>query len=125
MCIYLLQCDCGLCYVGPTRQELKIRIIEHRSRIRNAVLDAPIVQHFVEKQHDSESFTFIVLEIIVQAEDKGGDIHKRLVQQKMFWIFKLCTMHPSGLNENCRGVRHNLIDHAHSSMLKSSARIKS
>lgn len=60
-------------------------------------MDAPMVQHFVDKQYDSYSFKFIVLDI-KQVEDKGGNIYKKLAQQELFWIFKLHTQQPSGLN---------------------------
>lgn len=98
MCVYLIKCDCGLCYVGSTQRKLRVRVTEHRSRIRSGVLDAPIVQHLVDKNHISDSFKFIVLEIIAQIDDKQGDIHVKLVQQDLYWIYKLCTMYPYGLN---------------------------
>lgn len=43
MCVYLLECECGLCYIGYTQCKLKVRVMEHRSRIRNKVTEAPMV----------------------------------------------------------------------------------
>lgn len=48
MCVYLLTCRCGLRYVGSTRHQLKVCIQEHVSRIRNTVLEVPLVQHFID-----------------------------------------------------------------------------
>lgn len=98
MCIYLVMYICGLCYVGSTRSRLKVRITEHKSRIRNKTADAPMVQHFVSTGHHPGDFKFAVLEIVTAIPDKGGDIHKKLVQQENFWIFKLNTLHLAGLN---------------------------
>lgn len=57
-----------------------------------------MVQHFVEKGHKPEGFKFVVLEIVTIVADKGSDVLKLLAQQEMFWIFRLRTLHPHGLN---------------------------
>lgn len=54
----------------------------------------------MDKQHNFEEFRFVVLEIIQILEDKGIDVQRVLLQQEAFWIFKLCTMAPHGLNVN-------------------------
>lgn len=100
MCVYLVVCKCEMRYVGSTRRRLKVRIMEHKSRIRNTVLDAPMVQHFLDAGHSPEDFKFAVLEMVTSTPDKGGDIHKKLVQRESFWIFKLKTMYPYGLNSH-------------------------
>lgn len=74
--------------------------MEHRSRIKNRVMEAPMVQHFISTSHSPDSFKFIVLEVIIQTPDKGGDIHTKSAEQETFWIYKLRTLHPSGLNTN-------------------------
>lgn len=98
MCVYLIICKCNYCYVGSTRRRLKVRITEHKSRIRNAIPDAPMVQHFLDRRHSPEDFKFVVLEIVSLTADKGDDVFKKLMQQEPFWIFKLQTLHPRGLN---------------------------
>lgn len=75
-------------------------MIEHKSRIRNGVPDTPMVQHFIENKHNTEDFKFIVLEIVTLYQDQGGAIHKRLAQRETFWIYRLQTLQPKGLNTN-------------------------
>lgn len=52
-------------------------------------MDASLVQNFIDKQHAPEDFKFVVLEIIKQANNKGVDTHRVLLQQETFLIFKL------------------------------------
>lgn len=98
MCVYLVMCSCDLCYVGSTRSKLRICMTELKSKIRNAVTDAPMVQHFLDQRHSPESFKLVVWEIVTPIADKGGDINKRLIQRECFWIYKLKTIYPKGLN---------------------------
>lgn len=99
MCVYLLTCRCDLRYVGSTRRQLKVRIQEHVSRIHNKVLEAPLVQHFIDLQHSENDFSCVVLETL---KDSGGthkDLHQTLLQHESFWIFKLKSLIPHGLNQ--------------------------
>lgn len=43
MFIYLLTCKCTLRYIGSTRHQLRICLQEHRSLIKNHVLEAPLI----------------------------------------------------------------------------------
>lgn len=89
---------CGLKYVGSTCRKLHTRILEHKSRIRNAVKEVPLMKHFLELKHGPEDFNFFVLEEIVQKSRLRVDLHKLLLQREMFWIFQLHTIAPRGLN---------------------------
>lgn len=100
MCIYVLKCVCGKFYVGSTRRKLKLRIIEHRSRIRNNVLEASLVQHFSEAGHAHDAFQFAVLEIITSNIDENGDPLLKSAQRETFCIYRLQTLQPKGLNSN-------------------------
>lgn len=97
--MYLLKHVCGKLYVGSTRCKLKLRIIEHRSRIRNLVAEAPLVQH-TEAGHAYDAFKFLVLEIITYNTDEGGDPLIKLAQREIYWIYRLRTLQPKGLNTN-------------------------
>lgn len=59
-----------------------------------------MVQHFLEKGHFPDGFRFLVLEIITHITDKGGDILLKLAQQETYWIHRLNTLDPHGLNTN-------------------------
>nr|XP_016851826.1 PREDICTED: uncharacterized protein LOC107983290 [Anolis carolinensis] len=95
--IYAIECSCKLLYVGMTSRSLKTGILEHRSRIKNKASDSILYSHFLEKSHSHTSFRFCALERITIKPH--GDIKRILLQRKAFWIFKLHTVHPHGLND--------------------------
>lgn len=103
-CVYLLTCPCGFRYVGSTRRKLKIRIQEHISRIRHKVLEAPLVQHFVDSHHSEKDFTCAILETIKEATGTYMDFHRVLLQREFFWIFRLKSLIPNGLNQEMDSV---------------------
>lgn len=80
-----------------TRQ-LRVRIQEHISHIKNNISEAPLVQHVISNQHASNGFKVVVLEIVQPIAHT--DTHKLLLQWEAFWIFKLETLAPHGVNNN-------------------------
>ncbi|KAL2095452.1 hypothetical protein ACEWY4_010171 [Coilia grayii] len=96
--VYMLKCPCGLCYVGKTNRELRLRITEHKSSIRRKCETSPVARHFNIMGHDICSLRFQGLELVNQHR-RGGDRERTLLQREAFWIFTLQTVHPSGLNE--------------------------
>lgn len=98
-CVYLLTCSCGLRYVGSTRRQLKLRIQEHISRILHKVLEVPLVQHFMDLQPPEEDFSCIVLETLRDSIGIHKDLYWVLLQCESFWIFKLKSLIPRGLNQ--------------------------
>ena len=96
--VYLIKCPCGLCYVGKTKRELRVRITEHKSRIRNHDAKSPVARHFNEAGHDVCSLRFQGIEL-VQPLRRGGDRDRRLLQREAYWIHRLQTESPRGLNE--------------------------
>lgn len=97
MCVYLLTCKCSLRYVVSTCRQLKVRLQEHQSRIKHHVLDAPLTQHCLEKNHDFSKFCCVVLEVLPC--NIHSDVNKRLLQRETFWIFRLKTLSPWGRNQ--------------------------
>lgn len=98
MAIYLLTYHCNLRYVGSTRRQLKVRIQEHVSRIRNNVLEAPLVQHFKTVGHSETDFSCVVLETINPWVDQHKDHYRELLRRESYWIFRLKSLTPNGLN---------------------------
>ena len=96
--VYLLKCPCGLCYVGKTKRELKIRIGEHKSNIRNRDEKSPVARHFNSAGHEVCSLRFQGIEA-VQPLKRGGNRDRLLLQREARWIHNLQTEHPKGLNE--------------------------
>nr|XP_060609685.1 uncharacterized protein LOC132761116 [Anolis sagrei ordinatus]XP_060609686.1 uncharacterized protein LOC132761116 [Anolis sagrei ordinatus]XP_060610145.1 uncharacterized protein LOC132761359 [Anolis sagrei ordinatus]XP_060610146.1 uncharacterized protein LOC132761359 [Anolis sagrei ordinatus]XP_060610703.1 uncharacterized protein LOC132761651 [Anolis sagrei ordinatus]XP_060610704.1 uncharacterized protein LOC132761651 [Anolis sagrei ordinatus]XP_060615565.1 uncharacterized protein LOC13276 len=96
--IYGIICECKLMYVGQTRREVKSRIIEHRSKIRTNSRDSILYKHFDDLRHNPESFKYHILEVVTQS--KHMDFNTKLLQRETYWIFRLRTEHPYGLNEH-------------------------
>lgn len=54
--IYLILCECHKRYVGSSSHKIRVRKAEHRSWIRNANTDAPLVQYFLDHNHHPNKF---------------------------------------------------------------------
>ena len=96
--VYLLKCPCGFCYVGKTKRELKTRIIEHKSNIRNKDEKSPVARHFNNIKHDICTLRFQGIEVVKPLK-RGGDRDRVLLQREAYWIHALNTVFPKGLNE--------------------------
>lgn len=97
MCVYLLICK--LRYVGSTCRQFRIRLQEHHSRIRRCLLEAPLTQHCLEKGHEFTDFHCIVLEVLDTSDSHHKDLLRILLQRETYWIFKLKSLAPGGLNQ--------------------------
>ncbi|XP_069506974.1 uncharacterized protein [Ambystoma mexicanum] len=93
--IYGIICPCALTYIGRTSRPIKIRIGEHKSKIRNKIVSAPLVSHFVENNHDLNSLKWCVLEKVY-----GTDVNNtavRLAQREQWWMYNT-NSYETGLN---------------------------
>ena len=99
MCVYLLKCPCGLCYVGKTTRELKTRVSEHKSSIRLHDEKSPVARHFNAAGHGVCDLRFQGIEL-VKPMRRGGDRGRLLLQREAYWQFLLNTESPKGLNES-------------------------
>ena len=96
--VYLLKCPCGLSYVGKTTRELRTRISEHKSSIRNKDMKSPVARHFNSAGHDVCTLKFQGIEFVPPPK-RGGNRDKILLQREARWIHLLQTESPKGLNE--------------------------
>ena len=80
-------------YVGETGTTLYERTHNHLTTIRKKQ-DTTIAEHFNMEDHRLEDFTIIGIEQI-----KNKDIHLRKIRES-FWIKRLQTLKPKGLNMN-------------------------
>ncbi|XP_078540042.1 uncharacterized protein LOC144825001 [Lissotriton helveticus] len=93
--VYLLICPCNKGYVGESSRSVCTRITEHKSAIRTRKINAPLVSHYLDKDHKPEDIQWVVLEKIVAKA--GINIDKIRRKREVFWIFTLDTF-KSGLN---------------------------
>ena len=90
--VFCEECD-KIVYVGETGTTLYERIQNHLSSVRKN-LKQPVPSHFNSPDHKMEDMKFVILETI-----KTKDIHLRKIRES-FWIKKLQTLTPEGLNQN-------------------------
>ena len=80
-------------YIGETGTTLYERMANHISTIRNQKND-PIPQHFSSDGHSVADLEWLGIEKL-----RRNDIHLRKIRES-FWIKKLETLEPKGLNQN-------------------------
>ena len=91
--VYLLYCHtCQQSqYVGETKNTLKTRFYQHRSHI-NKNTDTLVTKHFNQTDHSIHNMKCVAVEKV--HSDKREDRLRR----EAFWIQKLKTVVPCGLN---------------------------
>ncbi|KAM4017573.1 uncharacterized protein ACNLHF_007193 isoform 1-T3 [Anomaloglossus baeobatrachus] len=95
--VYIIKCPCGLLYVGETIQHVGDRIASHKSTIRCGKLWLPIPHHFHEAKHNVAQLRFQVIDKVYRPR-RGGNHIELLKKRESFWIHKLQTLAPKGLN---------------------------
>ncbi|XP_069467883.1 uncharacterized protein [Ambystoma mexicanum] len=93
--IYAITCPCDKTYIGKTSRPVKLRISEHKSKIRTGNLTSPLALHFVEHHHDCNDLRWWALEQI-----RGFDSNtsaNRLSTRENWWIYNTQS-HIVGLN---------------------------
>ena len=99
--IYLLQCrNCQLQYVGKSETSLNIRLNNHRkdSKNKNSILAC---KHFQNFQWDAK---FTLIEQITETFTSTEQLWLLLKKRENFWILKLKTLYPDGLNQEFKDI---------------------
>lgn len=95
---YVLECLCSLQYVGRTTRQLKVRINEHLTNIKNGYPNHSVSRHF-KLCHDSDPSLCTFYGIDKISRDWRGTHMKRAVSKnETYWLYKLQTMQPHGMN---------------------------
>ena len=90
--VYLLYCTrCNTQYVGETKNTLKQRFYLHRSNI-NKNTGTLVTKHFNQNSHSLTDLRCIAI------EKQHNNNHTQRLAREAFWIKKLQTLHPYGLN---------------------------
>lgn len=99
--IYVINCNsCQLQYVGHTTQKLKQRICKHLSDIPHAISRnvSAASQHFFSVHNGNISSLSVIAAEKVFPPIRGGDLKRKLLNRETFWMYRLQTTAPSGLN---------------------------
>ena len=97
--VYLLECTrCNLQYVGKSEWPFHKRVNQYRHRINsdNTNTLLPIEKHFKSGHNFDKDGTFTIIEKIEKFN--SPNVSKILQRRENFWILKLCTLQPQGLN---------------------------
>lgn len=93
---------------------VKVRLNEHKSNIRlykTRINEGPqdtkskfgetgVAKHFYELGHQVSDLRWQVIEQIYA--NSKHECHTKLLQREAYWINKMETLSPKGLNENCQ-----------------------
>ena len=93
--IYVLQCKCGLQYVGETDQPFHKRMNGHRSDYEKKP-DLPLSRHLRSSNHSKESLNELSITIIDQNLSWSKEDRQN---REKFWMRKLKSLSPYGINE--------------------------
>ena len=99
--IYLLHCTlCKTQYVGKSETAFNVRLNNHRKDARNPRDDTiPACKHFHGNNHDfNKHARFTIIEQIKDFTKSYEDKRALLLRRENFWITKLKTLTPHGLN---------------------------
>lgn len=106
--IYAITCGrCGLQYVGQTSRKLHIRINEHRSSFRT---DTKNQTYFSNHFCNSDCCDNYVINILETCDAARENINTFLLEREHYWITKLKTQFPFGLNTTDRRFNGNTIN---------------
>ena len=98
--IYLMECIlCKMQYVRKAETALNLRLNNHRKDIKksNSILAC---KHFQKKGHNSNKHAkFIIIDKLVNLHGSKEALREMLVIRENFWIQKLKTLVPFGLNQ--------------------------
>ena len=99
--------ECTLCklqYVGKSERPFNIRINNHRKDITKH--DAiPVCKHFNNPSHNFNTHAkFTIIEQLRTLNETKEELTLRLRKRENFWINKLNTLHPNGLNSELNNI---------------------
>lgn len=98
--IYILRCSCNLFYVGRTIRPMRKRIGEHRRFISKGCADHSVPRHFLRTHNkDLGKLEVMAIEAIPKGTLTDNERFSLLCKRETFWIFKMGSLAPGGLNE--------------------------
>ena len=103
--IYLLECQLHkVQYIGKCETPFNIRLNNHRKDVKNPQ-SIPACKHFNSTDHIYErDAKFILIEQLKDQEVEKEILVRRLKIRGNFWINKLKTLHPNGLNHELNNI---------------------
>ncbi|MCP4491895.1 MAG: GIY-YIG nuclease family protein, partial [Gammaproteobacteria bacterium] len=99
--VYLIECNkCDKQYVGETKQQLKVRFLQHYNAIRRGDL-GHMYEHFRSARHSENDMNIRIIDRIIAPSESVA--RKSRLEIEDFWIRTLNTAAPWGLNIKISG----------------------
>lgn len=96
--VYMMECGCGLQYVGRTSRPLHVRIGEHVNNIKKGLVTHNVSKHFrLFHKRNPAKFKFWGIEKVTNHWREGNYIRK-LSKRESFWVFETKVGVLFGLN---------------------------
>ena len=105
--IYLMECrKCKIQYIGKTKTAFNERLNKHRSDTAHPTpTTIPADRHFANPQHNFQSDAkFTIIEEIKGQSKSIEEKDNILLKRENFWITKLKTLKPLGLNQELNNI---------------------
>ena len=99
--IYAITCKiCSKQYIGETKRPLRKRMYEHRYSvsIKDKTKTTPVSRHFSKTGHSIHHMIFHLIEACDLSHNMGDPDSFRK-RRELFWIWKLQTISPLGINQ--------------------------
>lgn len=96
--VYVLTCTCGLHYIGSTKFQVHVRILQHLRAILHTDHSYPVARHF-KTAHNSNinCLSYYVISAIPKSR-RGGNRERALRQLETRMILEFNCKMPNGLN---------------------------
>lgn len=96
--VYLLQCPCGLQYVGRTKRPLQVRLNEHINNIRKGFTKHSVSKHYLTAHRRDPTGTIFLGIDKFKPHWRGSVLVRSISKLEMAWVHKLKSYTPFGLN---------------------------
>lgn len=96
--VYLIQCPCGLQYVGRTKRAMRVWLNEHIGNIRRGFEKHPVSRHYdLVHSRDPSKILFVGIDKY-RPHWRGSSLVREISKLEMAWIYRLKTYTYFGLN---------------------------
>ena len=107
--VYLITCEyCKMQYVGETTNTLRTRFYGHRNAIKRGKYNTQLYYHFLDPGHRPEHCK---VQIIYHYDKDDDDAKKVLLTVEEYYMRKLATVYPFGLNDKITSMNINVGTH--------------
>ena len=95
---YVLECECGIQYVGRTTRKLSVRMGEHIRNIKKGFIHHSVSLHFRQKHNRDPSKLKIYAIDKIEQNWRNLNMRREISRNETEWIFKMDTLKPKGMN---------------------------